>query len=435
MTPTDPQAQPGEAAPAGAADWVQQTQALTEAWTNAQAQIWTDWLKAMQPAADTPGRLAQTWMQQWQALTQGAVPGATTEATGTSRELMERILSGEQAYLSFVEMTLAMMKAVAPAIDVGEDWVSLLRRFLDQMKDDALHGRSAWMHTAALAGVTGEANELWSLYVAELQRLYGPWATAYTGAAQNLGQAGRGDTSALRRSYAGFLDAYETTFGRFLSAPSVGYTRESSERLLKSFDAWVDMNRAALDFQTEITNEGMHAVEALIARLVEMGEKGEKITSLRQFFDLWSDTVDGVYYQLFGSDSFAMLQGRYVNAAMEFRKRQADLLAEMTDAIGLPGRQEVDEIHRRMHDTRREIRTLKREVTGLRAELATARQAAADAAAAATAAAAEAAAARAAAAEAATVREAAATATETRKAAAGKRIKREAGAEPESSTS
>jgi class III poly(R)-hydroxyalkanoic acid synthase PhaE subunit len=358
--------EPSEAA----ADWVTQTRDLTQAWTEAQSRIWTDWLAATRPAADVPGRLMSDWVNQWQTLARTSLASLPADAPEPSRELAERLLSGEQAFLGFFEMTTAMMKAVAPAIDVGEDWINLLRRFLDQMKDDMLQGRSAWMHTEALAGVTGEMSELWRLYSIELQRLYGPWTTAYADAARNMAEAGRGDPTAMRETYAGLLNAYEVTFGRFLSAPSVGFTRESSERLLRSFDAWVDMNRAAVDFQTEIANEGMHAVEALIAKLVDMGEKGEEITSLRQFFDLWSETVDSVYYKLFGSDSFANLQGRFVNSAMEYRRRQAELLDEAMDSIGLPGRREVDQIHRRVHELRREVRGLKREMSALRAELA-----------------------------------------------------------------
>ncbi len=310
------------------------------------------------------------WMQQWQALARGSLAGRAPEAGDTSRELIERMLSGEQAFLGFVEMTLKMMGAVAPKIEVGDDWMELLRQFLDQMKDDMARGQSAWMNPESLAGATADMSELWRLYSVELQGLFAPWATAYGEAAQNLPGAAKGDPDALRKTYAGFLDAYETTFGRFLSAPSVGLTRESSEKLTKSFDAWVEMNRAALDFQTVIADEGANAVEALMRKLVDMGERGERIKTLRQFFDLWADTVDGVYYDLFGSESFAALQGRFVNASMEYRKRQNDLLDEAMASAGLPGRKEIDQVHRHLYDLRIELRFLKREVRALRRDLA-----------------------------------------------------------------
>ena len=352
------------------ADWMEQTQALTKAWTEAQSKIWSDWAAAARPATDVSGTAMADWMQQWQALARGSLAGRAPEAGDTSRELIERVLSGEQAFLGFVEMTLKMMGAVAPKIEVGDDWMELLRQFLDQMKDDMVRGQSAWMNPESLAGATADMSELWRLYSVELQGLFAPWATAYVEAAQNLPGAGKGDPDALRKTYAGFLDAYETTFGRFLSAPSVGLTRESTEKLTKSFDAWVEMNRAALDFQTVIADEGAHAVEALMRKLVDMGERGERIKTLRQFFDLWADTVDGVYYELFGSESFATLQGRFVNASMEYRKRQNDLLDEAMASAGLPGRKEIDQVHRHLYDLRIELRFLKREVRALRRDLA-----------------------------------------------------------------
>ncbi len=377
MSPVDRQGDGGSAP----SDWVEQTQNLTQAWTEAQSKIWRDWAAAAQPAAAVPGKLAIDWMQQWQQLVRTSTRNWSSGSPDTARDLVENLISGEQVFLSIAEMTLGMMKAVAPAMDVDKDWMDLLRRFADQMKQDMLRGQFSWLQPQTLASAGGDVAELWRLYTAELQRLYGPWASAYTDAARHLTEAGRGDPAALGKTYAGFLDAYELSFGRFLSAPMVGYSRESSERLLRGFDAWVDMNRAAFDFQTEIANEGLHAVEALVAKLVEMGDKGQTVTSLRQLFDLWSDTVDEVYYTLFGSDSFARLQGRYVNGMMEYRRRQAELLDEAMEMAGLPGRKEVDQVHARIHQMRREVRSLKKEMKELKAELATREETAAAAAA------------------------------------------------------
>lgn len=352
------------------ADWSEQAQALTMAWTEAQSTIWNEWATAVRPATDLPGEAMADWMEQWHALAWRSLTGPASEADGTSRELIERVLSGEQAFLGFVDMTLGMMRAVAPKIAVGDEWMELLRRFLDRMKDDMVHSQSAWTRPEALAAATGDTSELWRLYSIELQGLLAPWATAYSEAAQNLSEAGKGDPDALRKTHAGFIDAYEVTFGHSLSAPSVGLTRESSERLLKSFDAWVEMNRAALEFQTEIASEGAHAVEALMRKLVDMGERGERVKTLRQIFDLWADTVDGVYYELFSSEDFATLQGRFVNASMEYRKRRSDLVDEAMASAGLPGRKEIDQIHRHIHDLRVDLRFLRREVRTLRRELA-----------------------------------------------------------------
>jgi len=368
MTAEEAQGAAG-AANGSAADWVEQTQAMSRAWMTAQAQLWSDWAAAVQPAAAAGGSFVSDWMQQWQTLAATSMRGWTAGSDETSGEVATRLLSGEQAFLGFVDMAFGMLRAVAPNIDVGEDWKELLRRYLAQMREDMLSGQSAWTTPAAAAATAGDVTELWRLYSLELQRFFGPWGTAYREAALNFAEAGRGDPTAIHKTFAGFLDAYELTFGRFVNAPSVGSSRESTERLLRGFDAWVEMNRAAMDFQTELANTGVRAVEALMSRLVEMGEKGESITTLRAFFDLWVDTVEKSYYELFGSESFATLQGRYVNAGLLFRRRQGELLDELMDTIGLPGRAEVDKIHRHVYDLRIELRWMKREMRALRREL------------------------------------------------------------------
>ena len=124
-----------------------------------------------------------------------------------------------------------------------------------------------------------------------------------------------------------------------------------------------------MDYQTVLSNTGMHAQESLMSRLVCMGEKGEKITTLRELYDLWVDTLEKAYSELFGNESFAALQGRYVNASLLFRRRQGELLDELMATIGLPGRKEVDQIHRHVHDLRIELRWVKREMRAMRREL------------------------------------------------------------------
>lgn len=352
-----------------AESWAEQTQALTEAWIEAQTKLWRDWAASAMRLGATPVPGVGDWFQQWREATRRTMAAWTGDSDSVPRQVIERLFAGEESFLGFVDTTLGMLRAVAPKIEVGDEWMELLRRFIDQVKEDTAQGRGAWMHPERLASATGDLSELSRLYVAELERLYGPWAGAYRDAGMNLVEAVRGDRTAVRSMYSGFLDAYEATFGRMLAAPALGYTRETTERLLRGFDAWIDVNRAAVDFQTEIANTGFHAMEALMRRLVEMSEQGEQITTLHEFYDLWLDTAEKAYYELFGTDSFATLQGRFVNASMQYRRRQGELLDEIMADIGLPGREEVDEVHRHVYDLRIELRYMKRDMAALRREL------------------------------------------------------------------
>lgn len=359
-----------------AESWAEQTQALTDAWIEAQTRLWSDWAASAVRLGTTPVPGGADWLQQWRDVTRRTMTawmgrsGSTDDSdTTVQRQVVERMFAGEESFLGFVNMSLAMLKAVAPKIEVGDEWMELLRRFIDQVREDTVEGRGAWMHPERLARATGDVSELWRLYVSELERLYGPWMGAYRETGLNLVEALRGDRDAARDIYTGFLDAYEATFGRMLAAPAIGYSREMTERLLRGFDAWVDVNRAGVDFQTELTNTGLHALEALMRRLVEMSEKGEQVTSLHEFYDLWLDTAEKAYYELFGTDAFATIQGRFVNASMQFRRRQGELLDEIMADIGLPGRKEVDQVHRHIYDLRIELRWLKRDMAAMRREL------------------------------------------------------------------
>ncbi len=233
----------------------------------------------------------------------------------------------------------------------------------------------SWLRTDSLSGASEDVAELWRLYLAETERFTGPWIKNLQHNIVHLGEAARGDRGAIGKMAVSSMDAFEATFGRLISAPGVGQSRETTERLTRSFDAFADMNRAAVEFQNDMLNQSFRAWEDVVQELVDMGERGEKITSLHQLFELYVNTAEKGYYDLFSTGAFAEVQGRLVNATMEFRKRQRDLLDELLASMDMPGRSEVDQIHRHVHDLRRELRYVKRDMASLRTELERARAA------------------------------------------------------------
>jgi len=350
--------------------WFEQSQALMRSWTEAQTRMWSDLTEATFKSGTAAAPAAGDWFTEWQRLTSRAAAAWSGDSGKQTRELIDRIFNSEQAFLGFVDLWMGLLRTVGPKIDAGEDWIELTKRYLGQLQADVFAGKGLWGGAEGLTVPATDAAELWRLYVAELQRLYGPWLSAWQSAGVDVFDAATGDREAGGRMFSSFLDAYEGTFGRFLTAPQVGSTRETSERVMRSFHAWVEMTRASVEFQTEITKTGFQSMESLMRELVRMGEEGGQVTSLHQVFELWVETAEKAYYELFSTESFAVMQGRFVDTMMQYRRRQGELLDEMMDSLGLPGRQEVDQVHRHVHDLRIELRYLKRETERMRADLA-----------------------------------------------------------------
>jgi hypothetical protein len=357
-------------------DWTEQSLELWQSFSDAQQELWNGWFEAAgrfgagaapgSEAANGNGAAApwaidlDKWPERWQDMARKTLRLWTSGTNGVPGEVVDRLFSGEEAFLQFLDLSLGALKVMAPKIDAGEDWAEVLHRYLAEIRDGMLQG-SPWFTAEGAGAVAAATPELWSLYATEIQRFMGPWAEAIQTSLLDSTDVAAGDRQAFSRAQTAFMDAFDGTFGRYASAPSVGYSREANERVWRGFEAWVAVRRASTDFQNEMTNTGFHTYEKMLRELVEKGERGEKVTSLRGLFDLWIDMGEAAYGELFATDGFAELQARLVNASMQYQMRSRELQEEMLQAMGQPTRTEIDQVHRHVYDLRVEVRYMKRD--------------------------------------------------------------------------
>jgi polyhydroxyalkanoate synthase subunit PhaE len=358
-------------------DWTEQSLGLWQSFSDAQQELWNGWFEAAGRfgAGAAPGSeaangnggaappwasLGDEWPERWQDMARKTLRLWTSGTNGVPAEVIDRMFSGEEAFLQFLDLSLGALKVMAPKIDAGEDWAEVLHRYLAEIRDGMLQG-SPWFTAEGVGAVAAASPELWSLYATEIQRFMGPWAEAMQLSMLDSTDVAAGDRQAFSRAQTAFMDAFDGTFGRYASAPSVGYSREANERVWRGFEAWVAVRRASTDFQNEMTNTGFHTYEKMLRELVEKGERGENVTSLRGLFDLWIDMGEAAYGELFATDGFAELQARLVNASMQYQMRARELEEELLKAMGQPTRTEIDQVHRHVYDLRVEVRYMKRD--------------------------------------------------------------------------
>jgi polyhydroxyalkanoate synthase subunit PhaE len=177
-----------------------------------------------------------------------------------------------------------------------------------------------------------------------------------------------GDRSGLAELAGLCWDAYERTFGRLLESPSLGYSREDNQKLLRGFDAWLDFCRASSDYQVILADAWARAFERLMRELVSRAEKGEKIEGLQQVLRIWGGVVDGVFDEVFRSEEYGRVQGRLLNAAMTYRLRERECVEAFMKTSHLPTRSELDDAYRTIYELRKEVKALKKALGQLRAE-------------------------------------------------------------------
>jgi len=210
------------------------------------------------------------------------------------------------------------------ATNGGDGWQDAVFRYLDELSDQAKDPQAA---ARAFGGVS--PLDYWR---------------------QLAGHGG--DSSGEPQSLMGQLD-------QLLRMPGLGYTREHQESHQELSRLWLDYQRAYGEYAAYCAETARRSVERLRERLqAEFADAGGP-ASIRALYDAWVACSEEVYAERVATDEYMKLHGRMVNALLAYRRQAGKLLDEWAKAANMPTREEVDALHRKLKETRRELDSLK----------------------------------------------------------------------------
>lgn len=146
----------------------------------------------------------------------------------------------------------------------------------------------------------------------------------------------------------------------FLQNPSLGYNREFNHKLFQSLEAWFNLQQASFDYQLVLLEVWLKTVEEFLRLLLSLTEKGETIQDWQQFFQMWSPIFDRTFAQKFQTELALQARGKFLNASINFKKQQQQLIEIFLKWNDVPTRSEIDEVHRSIYELRKEIKSLKK---------------------------------------------------------------------------
>ncbi len=148
----------------------------------------------------------------------------------------------------------------------------------------------------------------------------------------------------------------------YMTMPAFGMNRESTERqqaLMKAFAEYQDQNTRYNSLMFKASRLGLDKFES---KLAERSEPGREITSMRGLYDVYVDAAEEGYAEVALSDEFREVYGAMVNAQMRVRQMVQGEVERSTAAVGIPGRTELDSVHKRVHDLRRRVANLEEQL-------------------------------------------------------------------------
>ncbi|MCM8594906.1 poly(R)-hydroxyalkanoic acid synthase subunit PhaE [Accumulibacter sp.] len=320
---------------------------VVNAWAETQKRMWNDWatmLQNLQGGAENPAEAARKGME--------AVTRGTNEA---ARMLMDRINGSQGAMNRVMDFFFRSMKVVAPNLEANKDWRPDLKAFADNWAKE-----STAMLQRSL-GLPTHLNELGSS-LKEWPDALGPWLSFLTQAvsAGHFGETMLNGTSGLSRLLAMESDA--SAFSGVGEIPHFGILREKNAKLMRMLDAAVDMRKNSLKFHTAFGEALAKAVEATVEELAKLAAKGEKITAVRDLMRLWYRTADASLQVTFNSQEFLDAQNEFTKAQQAYKLTQRVVIEDVLRGLDIPTRSEIDEAYKVIHDLKKEVRALRKQL-------------------------------------------------------------------------
>ena len=162
-----------------------------------------------------------------------------------------------------------------------------------------------------------------------------------------------------------FGKSAENAISGLSELPRAGVAREKNAKLFRAMDALSDVRKATIKYDLAMAKGLQVAIERLMEALAAKAEKSEQITSLRDLMKLWFQIADKTLTAEFTSSDFVVVQDEMTNAMMNFKLRQRELVEMFLTQMDMPTRTEVDDAFRTIHDLKKQVRQLKKQIKAI----------------------------------------------------------------------
>jgi class III poly(R)-hydroxyalkanoic acid synthase PhaE subunit len=164
-------------------------------------------------------------------------------------------------------------------------------------------------------------------------------------------------------------DQVKDSLHRFLSAPGLGYAREEQSQYQDLIRRTLDYQRALQEYFAFFSHIGVKSIDRMRQNLMDLDKKETTVDSARTLYDNWVSCCEAVYGEEVNTAEYARIHGQLINAQMALKQRMSIIVDEALGALNMPTRSELRTLQDRLQETRRESKTLRRELEALKKQV------------------------------------------------------------------
>lgn len=174
----------------------------------------------------------------------------------------------------------------------------------------------------------------------------------------------------LGESRGSWLETWGQNLGSMFPILSGEMDSDRNARLRQAVEAEIRFLQSIPEFQAHLISASKRAVEAIFARLGELGFQEMSAQNQGLFFASWVSANEKMFRELFGSETFLQTLTRTVQQGLNARNMMQSVFADWPAARDRANQQDVGDLHEKLYSVEKRVRLLERELDDLKRKLA-----------------------------------------------------------------
>jgi len=133
-------------------------------------------------------------------------------------------------------------------------------------------------------------------------------------------------------------------------------------KLLALLGGWFVLSQRGVEYGGKSAHAWTEAYTEFLAELNREAAQGKPVRLGREVLDRWVAVLGRKMQGVQKSQEFLECQSRLMEAVLTSRSREREIIELIAGVFDLPTRSELNDAHRSIHDLKREVRALRREL-------------------------------------------------------------------------
>jgi polyhydroxyalkanoate synthesis regulator phasin len=253
-----------------------------------------------------------------------------------------------------------------------ESWEELAKRWRAMYADQAAQAQKNWFSQAAPGAMAGSAGGVDAPAGASaLTDLWRSWTTlgnSLWGAPASTGVPGAGVMGGLPDSISLSLaggSVVSDVLRRVTEGPSFADVGAPEKLMARVMEQWFAVQKSTQEYEYIVAGNWAETNTRYAEQMAERQRAGKGELDPKEALKVWLDITNQVFLETQRSEKFLAAQRQLIRDGLDFILVEREFVENLVKPIGLPTRSEIDEVHRNVHELKKQVKTLQKTLRGL----------------------------------------------------------------------